>query len=138
LPGAPHIRFYAGVPVRANGYPVGTLCVFDPSPREADPEDLQMLADLAGLVETELARCHDALVDGLTGLLNRRALKAISRVVLALAAHDRKEVAVALTDAARLLCGAFRDSDAVARLSGDESCVLLVSGEDGVDVAIRH
>lgn len=31
--GAPHIRFYAGVPLEANGLPLGALCVIDTEPR---------------------------------------------------------------------------------------------------------
>ena len=54
--GAPHIRYYAGVPVRvrrADGerVAVGTLCVLDEQPREPRPTDLEVLADLACIAE---------------------------------------------------------------------------------------
>jgi diguanylate cyclase (GGDEF)-like protein len=59
--GAPGIRAYAGVPIRAAAdarspaLPVGTLCVIDDRPRDFSAEDLAMLADLAGLVEGLIA-----------------------------------------------------------------------------------
>lgn len=72
--GEPHIRFYAGVPLRSpDGQPVGTLCVADPRPRELAPEKLELLVEFGALVERELtlvdaieaqqklARSHEAL-----------------------------------------------------------------------------
>ncbi len=54
--GEPHIRFYAGHPIHApGGQPVGTLCVIDRSPRHIDDDQLALLADLAALVDAELA-----------------------------------------------------------------------------------
>lgn len=43
------ITSYLGTPIRANGYPVGALCVFDEEPRrwtETDAERLEMLAGI--------------------------------------------------------------------------------------------
>ncbi len=58
--GAPHLRFYAGVPLRAlNGQPVGTLCVADTEPRKFTTENLESLRDLAALIEEELTRHAD-------------------------------------------------------------------------------
>ncbi|WP_088181879.1 sensor domain-containing diguanylate cyclase [Sphingobium sp. Z007] len=60
--GAPNIRFYAGVPIRAEmentlskRLPLGTLCVIDDTPRDVDPGDMQLLVELAHLVETLIA-----------------------------------------------------------------------------------
>lgn len=54
--GEPKIRFYAGHPVEgANGEPIGTLCVFDPSPRDAISVDEVLLRALALQVQ-ELLR----------------------------------------------------------------------------------
>lgn len=54
--GEPHIRFYAGAPVRApGGEPLGTLCVIDRRPRELSDDDRELLADLARWVEAEIA-----------------------------------------------------------------------------------
>ena len=49
--GDPHIRFYAGCPIRdPNGFNVGTLCLIDPEPREMSADDLDALSEQ--LVET--------------------------------------------------------------------------------------
>lgn len=53
--GAPHIRFYAGVPVTSSsGLALGSLCVLDTEPRDLTDEDRAMLRDLAALVNREL------------------------------------------------------------------------------------
>lgn len=52
---APHIRFYAGAPLRlADGQVVGTLCLIDTVPRSFEPHDAEALAGYAQLVEREL------------------------------------------------------------------------------------
>ena len=54
--GAPHIRFYAGTPVRSpEGAHVGTLCVADHEPHEFPPERMEILEGLGGMIERELA-----------------------------------------------------------------------------------
>ena len=53
--GPPHIRFYAGAPLRTpDGHHLGTLCVIDAAPREFGPADRASLADLAALVVDQL------------------------------------------------------------------------------------
>jgi diguanylate cyclase (GGDEF)-like protein len=56
--GEPHIRFYAGVPIRARislldsrRVPMGTLCIIDYKVRHLEPEQIAMLRELAHLVE---------------------------------------------------------------------------------------
>jgi GAF domain-containing protein len=50
--GEPHVRFYAGVPLYSvDRMPIGTLCVLDRVPRELAPDDLDLLRDLARMVE---------------------------------------------------------------------------------------
>ena len=63
--GAPHIRFYAGQPLRsADGTPLGSLCVIDTMPRaglDAEQIDnLEILADaaMASLERTRAAQDH--------------------------------------------------------------------------------
>lgn len=46
--GEPHVRFYAGAPLLTqDGLPMGTLCVFDPQPRQLDAQQADALAALS-------------------------------------------------------------------------------------------
>jgi len=55
--GDPHLRFYAGHPLRApGGEPVGTLCVLDTEPRELSAAQRDLLRDLAFWVQSELVK----------------------------------------------------------------------------------
>lgn len=50
--GAPHIRFYAGVPLHTRaGYPIGTLCLIDTQPRVLTADQTEMLSDFAATIE---------------------------------------------------------------------------------------
>ncbi|MGO1502609.1 MAG: sensor domain-containing phosphodiesterase [Marinobacter sp.] len=56
---SPHIRFYAGMPVREpSGSIVGSLCIIDDKPRQFSEKDLDMLRTLATMVEEELERSY--------------------------------------------------------------------------------
>lgn len=49
--GPPHVRFYAGAPLRVDGaHAIGTLCLIDQQPREFGPEQRSLLAQLAKTV----------------------------------------------------------------------------------------
>jgi serine/threonine protein kinase len=53
---APHIRFYAGVPlIDAEGAALGTLCVVDRVPKNLTPDQVSALAALGRLVMNQLA-----------------------------------------------------------------------------------
>ena len=53
--GAPHVRFYAGVPIRTSeGFAVGTLCAIDARPRTLTPDELAILHELAEIVTREM------------------------------------------------------------------------------------
>lgn len=56
--GEPHLRFYAGVPIVVNGHAVGTLCVFDGTPRPLDAQLISRLSRLAKVVAEDLATRH--------------------------------------------------------------------------------
>jgi hypothetical protein len=58
--GEPHIRFYAGHPVRDRWSTVlGTVCIYDTRPREFTDHDAAVLAQLARCVEDELDTTSD-------------------------------------------------------------------------------
>ncbi len=53
-------RFYAGHPLRApGGQPIGSLCILDTRPRELSDQEQDDLADLAALVEREVALTNE-------------------------------------------------------------------------------
>ena len=53
--GEPHIRFYAGAPLRlASGHRIGTLCLIDTRPRQLDATEQAILMSLRDLVAQEL------------------------------------------------------------------------------------
>ncbi len=53
--GSPHIRFYAGAPLKAsNGHNIGTFCIIDTVARDFDPAQQAILQDLAAVAMDEL------------------------------------------------------------------------------------
>ncbi|MCW8400353.1 GAF domain-containing protein [Legionella sp. PATHC038] len=53
---APHIRFYAGVPLTdPEGYNVGTFCLADTSPKQLDSKQLELLLNLAHIAKDQLS-----------------------------------------------------------------------------------
>ncbi|NWB46427.1 PAS domain S-box protein [Pseudomonas gingeri] len=59
----PHIRFYAGAPIRSiEGYALGTLCAIDSKARVFTDEARQILEDFAGLVSREFQMREAALL----------------------------------------------------------------------------
>ena len=146
--GDPAIRFYAGHPIHApDGSRIGTLCISDWRPRELSSGDLAALADLAGMVDREIALMDLATVDALTPLINRRGFFEIARRMLALCRRQRTIAATLIAmdlngfkgindtlghaagdDVLRrfghMLKKHFRHSEVVARMGSDEFCVL--------------
>jgi GAF domain-containing protein/ribonuclease BN (tRNA processing enzyme) len=52
----PRVRFYAGAPIHSpDGHVLGTLCILDLRPRDLSSDERRLLADMAGMVETEVA-----------------------------------------------------------------------------------
>ncbi|MDR7343933.1 diguanylate cyclase (GGDEF)-like protein [Pantoea alhagi] len=145
----PHIRFYAGCPLRApNGAKVGTLCILDSQPRTFDAEDAIALRDLASMAEAELVNFQAATSDELTQISNRRGFMTLGQMLLkecvlrhcfaCLAFFDldqfkqindtygHREGDRALMDFADALKTGFRQSALFARLGGDEFVVLFI------------
>lgn len=146
--GEPHIRFYAGCPLRSpGGSHVGSLCLIDHQPRSFNAEDRRALCDLAEMAEAELVAFQAATSDELTQITNRRGFMALGQLVLndcllkqrtaSLAFLDldkfkqindtlgHREGDRALMDFADAMKVTFRHSDLFARLGGDEFVVLF-------------
>jgi diguanylate cyclase (GGDEF)-like protein len=158
----PHIRFYAGAPIRnAGGYAVGTFCILDTKPKDFDSGDHELLQDLASMVEDEFIVQNLATVDDLTGLSNRRGFKAIASHAIAMCRRQSKAATLmffdldgfkqvndifghaegdkVLIDIGQILLQEFRNSDVIARLGGDEFCILLTGTTAAqVDQPLRH
>lgn len=94
--GEPHIRFYAGHPIRLHQKKIGTLSIADSQPRYFSQNHLNLLKDLTDLIEiqiqnhavttdkgkltSELKQARMAsMVDSLTGLWNRQGIYNILR-----------------------------------------------------------
>ncbi|ORM51489.1 GGDEF domain-containing protein [Pantoea conspicua] len=146
--GEPHIRFYAGCPLRApGGTKIGTLCIIGREPRPFDEEDRATLRDLAAMAEAELVAFQTATCDELTQITNRRGFITLGEMVLnecrmknrpaCLAFLDldkfkqindslgHREGDRALMDFADAMKVVFKHSDLFARLGGDEFVVLF-------------
>ncbi|WP_047517085.1 diguanylate cyclase [Methylophilus sp. Q8] len=145
---APHIRFYAGRPIRTtHGFKVGTLCLIDSQPREFPARDIEDLNDLATMVESELAAIELATMDELTDLSNRRGFIMLTekylnyfsrhqlhaslvfldlndfKIINDTYGHDEGDRALQTFGKALKQMG--RSSDIFARLGGDEFVILL-------------
>jgi diguanylate cyclase (GGDEF)-like protein len=146
--GAPHLRFYAGIPLRTSeGQNIGTLCALGTAPRAIDPGEIAILSDLASIVMNELELRLLASTDGLTGALARRAFREEAARALALAQRHRHEVSCIALDLDHfktindthghavgdaVLAGSaatcrelLRQSDLFGRVGGEEFAVLL-------------
>jgi len=83
--GSPHIRFYAGMPIRierahgAGPIAVATLCVIDREAREIDEAGIAILRDLAQLAETVLAARSNTMSLVRLAEERRRDLEALDR-----------------------------------------------------------
>jgi diguanylate cyclase (GGDEF)-like protein len=131
---------------------MGTLCIIDRETRDFSDADREALRDLAEMVDSEIAALSLATRDTLTDLSNRRGFEMLAAHALRVALRNRVHVALlyfdldgfkaindsfghragdqTLVEFSELLLHAFRDSDVVARIGGDEFCVLLSAIQD--------
>lgn len=152
---APFIRLYAGHPIRVNGFPIGTLCLLHPEPRNLSDAERAMLEDLATLAEgyvlhriqnthirdlyqTLDAERHKAMTDPLTQAWNREGLSYFGPVVLNQAASNGKSVGVMYCDLDHFKlvndrCGHAIGDQAIVQASRRLRAVLRVD-----DLLIRH
>lgn len=139
------------VPIVAEGRWVGVLPVLWPTRTVPDEEQLRLLYGLAGQMGLALARGEleqmrrDALVDPLTGLLNRRAIGAELKAFVARASRANGRLAIVLlqvgavpgdarTDGRlRAVAAAVRDElrngDVAGRLDDDEVLVIAADAD---------
>ncbi|UTM59110.1 sensor domain-containing diguanylate cyclase [Photobacterium sp. CCB-ST2H9] len=151
--GPPFIRFYAGVPLLYRGkYKLGTLCIVDHQPKMLNTDQIRDLIDLAKIAEQELSALHEATIDELTQISNRRGFIKLASESLqncqkydepfSLAFFDLNKFKTindqwghqagdhALKDFAMLISQSFRSSDLFARVGGDEFVVLYTGMEE--------
>ncbi len=147
---APFIRFYAGYPVQLpDGATVGSFCLMDHQPRSFSAHEMQILSDLAAIVEDEFKVLDAATSDELTGLFNRRRFLTLAEYALLTAQRRQEPVSLAFVDLDRfkhindtwgheegdraliaiadLMKAAFRESDILARQGGDEFIILFAN-----------
>jgi diguanylate cyclase (GGDEF)-like protein len=158
---APFIRFYAGCPLRdPNGYPIGTLCLIDSAPRVFTADELEILHDMAAMVEDEIKVSAQITIDELTQVANRRGFNLIGDHLLSLCRRTNTSAELAFFDLdgfkgvndthghaagddllkhfADLLMRCFRTADAIGRLGGDEFVVLMGNSNGGAQVALER
>jgi diguanylate cyclase (GGDEF)-like protein len=150
--GEPHIRFYAGCPIKApNGSRLGTLCLIDSAPRNFSDDDKEFLRDIARIAEGEFAALQLAITDELTELPNRRGFELMAQQALNFCKRSASPASLlffdlngfkqindefghaegdhALSLFATVMQKAFRQTDVLGRLGGDEF-VAVLTGTD--------
>ncbi|WP_420143872.1 sensor domain-containing diguanylate cyclase [Sphingobium sp.] len=146
--GEPHIRSYAGVPLRTpDGYNIGSLCAIDTRARDFAPEHLETLKALAPIVVEQMELRMLAERDSLSGSMTRRAFVAEMDKRIALHIRHQRPAALVLLDidhfkqindshghpvgdrvieaVARCCATLSRPSDSVGRIGGEEFALLL-------------
>ncbi len=146
--GEPHVRFYAGIPLRtSDGMVIGTLCAIDSRPRDFGSGEVAILQDLAEIVMAEIELRQLASTDMLTGAMSRRSFRDDGANAVALSLrHDTPLSCIAIdidhfkrvnddfghTAGDKVLVAtsaaireSLRQSDRFARIGGEEFAVLL-------------
>lgn len=97
--GDPHIRFYAGVPLRTgDGHAIGTVCAIGRQPRPFGKREVAILSDLAQMAMDELELRRLVTVDSLTGVLSRRAFREQGGYAVALAQRHKHHLGCIVLD----------------------------------------
>jgi len=146
--GEPHIRFYAGVPLRTpDGHEIGMLSAMDTQPRNFAISDLEMLYDLANVVMNALELRTLATTDELTGALSRRAFREEATRAIGLGLRHGHDVSLVcfdldhfkkindthghpmgdlvLRESVATCMETLRQTDLMGRMGGEEFAILL-------------
>ena len=146
--GAPHIRFYIGIPLKMkDGAVIGTLCAIDYRPRALSTAEIDIMSDLAGMVVREIELRQMAVTDVLTGALTRRGFETEAGRELARAQRSGRAFSMIVADIDHFksfndrhghACGdtvlrvivdaiklELRPTDSLARIGGEEFVVIL-------------
>ncbi|WP_462159222.1 sensor domain-containing diguanylate cyclase [Pseudoalteromonas sp. GB56] len=161
----PNIRFYAGCALHSpNNHRIGTLCLIDTEPREIIDDDVELLQELASLVEQEFKATALSTIDELTNISNRRGFLQLAQQALSHCRREQQNACLLYFDLdgfkeindnlghsfgdkvlkafAQILSQSFRTSDVFARLGGDEFVVLLTNTTtqemDSVIARLKH
>ena len=149
---APHIRFYAGAPLRSpEGHNLGTLCVIDRQPRQPSEVQLRALALLSELVMREIELRRQARLCPVTGVPTRQTFLDIGALELNRARQEGHALSLLCLDIdnlrqvnslwghatgdqllrslVALLAERLREQDYLARLGDGEFALLLVGME---------
>jgi diguanylate cyclase (GGDEF)-like protein len=154
--GKPYFRFYLGCPLNIKGYNVGVFCLIDDKPRSKNKVDLNVVYDLAQMVEMDLEQLQISLTDELTGLSNRRGFLKLASYLFQKCQREHQIFTLLFFDLdkfkhindqlghaegdkvlnifANSLLHNFRYYDVIARLGGDEFCIFC-SGLNQKDVS---
>ena len=160
--GPPHIRSYAGVPLRTpEGYNVGSLCAMDTRARRFSPADVAILSNFANIVCDELELRIIAQVDHLTGALTRRGFVEQAEREIARSQRYGRPSSLVMLDVDHFKSvndthghgvgdqvlhkisenagTALRPSEVLGRLGGEEFAILLpeTRGDEALVVAER-
>lgn len=160
--GEPHIRFYAGYPLRLpDGALVGSLCVIDKAARGFSGAEVDSLKDFAMIVEDEFAVMSAATTDELTGLFNRRGFDNLAKFAIVGARRRAQPLTLAWIDLdnfkeindtyghgegdealkamAEVMTASLREADLRVRYGGDEFAIVFSdTNEEGAWIAMQH
>ncbi|MEO1697186.1 MAG: ATP-binding protein [Planctomycetota bacterium] len=145
--GAPHLRCYYGVPLRApSGHPIGTLCVLDIEPRVLEERQVRALETLARQIERTVA-LEDARDSALLqcrestrflGIASREIREPLHSILgtLKLALGNAQHSGTAHEDDLRTALRAAHDlADLVCELLQASSTTALAAARDAVEWA---
>ncbi len=144
---------YVGIAIRdQDGHAIGALSLQSAEARSETRQELELLTQIASLVEYDIHLAQQSTLDSLTGLSNRTGFEHAARHILALcnrsqceatlvifeiralaeinAEHGHEAGDLVLSAFGQLLSGTFRSCDITARVSGGTFHVLLSHGDN--------